>query len=273
MEATDLGGSVTDRPLKTHDIVAGLRNAGIEAGSALFVHSSLSSLGWVDGAEHAVIDALLQAVGPPGLLAMPTHTWSTVNARQPVFHQSFSPSIVGRLTESFRQRPGVVRSLHPTHSVAAVGVGAEEFVRHHERYSTPCAPPSPYGQIVDRAGTVLLLGVGLERCTLMHAFEEWAGVPWLFNRTELLYSITAENRAYSVPSRRHTNDPRWQRRNFPALEPALLSSQAVRYASIGNATVRIVEARRAAECLVPLIAGDPDIVVAPGNVGTDPKPS
>lgn len=249
------------RPVSLHDILASLREVGVEPNTTLFVHSSLSSLGWVEGAEHTVIDALLQAVGAGGLLVLPTHTWSTVNARQPVFHQSLTPSIVGRVTESFRQRAGVWRSLHPTHSVAAVGPDAEAFVRGHELYSTPCSRPSPYGQLVDRAGKVLLIGVGLESFTLMHAFEEWAPVPWLFNRTELLWSITEANRVLSVPSRRHTNDPRWQRRDFPALEPVLQEYGAIRYATVGKATLRLIDAKRAEACLVPLIAADPDIVV------------
>lgn len=250
------------RSLSTRDIVEGLRKAGIEGGETVLVHSSLSSLGWVEGGENALIDALVEAIGWSGILAMPSHTWATVNVRQPVFHQSLSPSTVGRVTETFRHRARVVRSMHPTHSVSALGSDATEFTRGHELYSTPCAPLSPYGQLVQRAGKVLLVGVGLDRLTLMHAFEEWAEVPWLFNRTEQLYSISAENRVYAVPSRRHTNDPRWHLRDFPSLEPVLQANQAISYSTLGEATLRLVDAQRAAACLVPLIASEPDIVAA-----------
>lgn len=267
MHTTSGKGASEGFVLTTKDIVAGLREAGIAAGGTVLVHSSLSSLGWVEGGENAVIDALIEAVGHSGLLAMPSHTWGTVNARQPVFHQSLSPSTVGRVTESFRHRASVMRSMHPTHSVTALGADAEEFTRGHELFSTPCAPSSPYGQLVDRAGKVLLVGVGLDRFTLMHAFEEWAEVPWLFNRTEQLYSISAQNHVYSVPSRRHTNDPRWHRRDFPSLEPVLRANEAISYSTLGAATLRLVDARRAAACLVPLIASQPDIVVAKTDFG------
>ena len=41
------------------DIIKGLYEAGIETGDQLLVHSSLSSLGWVEGGAGAVIDALI----------------------------------------------------------------------------------------------------------------------------------------------------------------------------------------------------------------------
>ena len=75
-----------------------------------------------------MIDTLLKAVMPGGVLAVPTHTWATVNDKQPVFHEVYSPSHVGTLTNVLRRRPGAVRSLHPTHSVAALGDRAVRFV-------------------------------------------------------------------------------------------------------------------------------------------------
>jgi aminoglycoside 3-N-acetyltransferase len=245
------------------DIVGGLRDLGVSPGMTLLVHSSLSSLGHVEGAEHTVIDALIEAIGPTGLLTMPTHTHATVNARQPVFHELLSPSCVGRATETFRRRPGVVRSLHPTHSVGALGIDAAEFVHGHDEDDTPCSRTSPYGRLVERKGSVLLIGVGLERFTLMHGFEEWADVPWLFNRTEELWTITADQRLIAVPSRRHTNDPRYHARNFPALEPALQAQGAIRLGTIGAATVRLIDAAAAATCLIPIIRADPSILLPP----------
>lgn len=272
MESGERASSPSQTVVRFSDIVAGLEGVGVEPGSTLLVHSSLSSLGWVDGAEHTVIDALLHVAGPAGLLSMPTHTWGTVNARQPVFHQSLSPSIVGRVTETFRHRPGVRRSLHPTHSVAASGPDATDFVRGHESFSTPCAPRSPYGQLVERGGHVLLLGVGLESFTLMHAFEEWAPAPWLFNRVESLWVITEDNRTLSVLSRRHTNDPRYHERDFPSLEPFLRERGVIRYGTIGDAVVRLIDAKGAAAALVPLIADDPSVVLARRGDSEQPAP-
>ncbi len=46
----------------------------IFVGMVLVVHSSLKSLGWVNGGPVAVILALEQVLGPEGTLVMPTHT-------------------------------------------------------------------------------------------------------------------------------------------------------------------------------------------------------
>ena len=54
------------------EIVDGLSKLGVKAGDILMVHSALSSLGWVEGGADTVIDALIEAVGPGGTIAMPT---------------------------------------------------------------------------------------------------------------------------------------------------------------------------------------------------------
>ena len=54
-------------------IAAGLASMGVVRGDALFLHSSLKSLGYVEGGPRAVIDALLDAIGPEGTLVVPTY--------------------------------------------------------------------------------------------------------------------------------------------------------------------------------------------------------
>lgn len=257
----ELGNAGARSPQVTcDDIVDGLRTVGLTPGATVLVHSSLSAFGYVEGGEQAVVDALLAVVGAQGLAVVPTHTWGTVNARQPVFHVQLSPSIVGRISETFRRRPDAMRSRHPTHSVAAIGADAAAFVEGHEAGNMPCAPDSPYGRLVRSHGWVLMLGVDLSRLTLMHAFEEWARVPWLFDRTETLYTILEDGRVLTVPSQRHTGDPACQR-DFPALEPLLRAKGCIRYGTIGAATIRLVDASAAADVLVPLLRQRPDLVL------------
>jgi aminoglycoside 3-N-acetyltransferase len=168
---------------------------------------------------------------------------------------------VGHLTNVFRLRPAAVRSLHPTHSVAAIGPRAAEFTAGHELDDTPCGAHSPYQRIVQWAGKVVLLGVRLDSCTLMHAFEEMAGIPWLFNPgIEDLKSIRKDGRVVEVPSRRHARD-RELDRSFSELEPMLMQKGILNYGPIGEAQVRIVAARPAAELLVPFFKENPDFLL------------
>lgn len=97
--------------------------------------------------------------------------------RQPVYDVLESPVCVGILPELFRKRPGVHRSWHPTHSVAAYGADAEAFVRGDENCRTPCARGSAWGRLYDRDAYALLVGVELNRMTFFHGVEEWANMP------------------------------------------------------------------------------------------------
>lgn len=62
-------------PLVTRGTVATqLRELGVQDGETLLVHSSLKSLGWVCGGPVAVVQGLLDALGPKGTLVVPTQT-------------------------------------------------------------------------------------------------------------------------------------------------------------------------------------------------------
>ncbi|HQC52299.1 MAG TPA: AAC(3) family N-acetyltransferase, partial [Lentisphaeria bacterium] len=130
----------------THD----LELSGIRRQDTLLVHSSMKSIGQVEGRADTVLDALSDYLQDEGLLVFPTLTWSNVNAEQPVYSVRDTPSVVGILPELFRQRPGVRRSLHPTHSVAALGRDAEDFVEGHERFDSPAALGSPWDRLRQR---------------------------------------------------------------------------------------------------------------------------
>jgi aminoglycoside 3-N-acetyltransferase len=237
--------------VKTKDeLVAAFKGSGLKDGDTVLVHSSLRLLGKVEGGADTVIDALLETVGAAGTIAVPTHTWSTVYWEQPVFHQTLSPSIVGTLTNIFRNRSGAVRSLHPTHSIAAIGAKAKELVSDHERDNTPCSPTSPYGKLITWKGKILLIGVGLDRCTFFHCVEELAdcGTWSLTDGMEQLYSITSDGRVISVPSHRHQNGVS---DNYPRLDESLRNDGIIRLTHCGDCALRVVDAAAAAGWLVP----------------------
>ncbi len=247
---------MTDEPtiVTRADIAGGLASLGVAPGDVILAHSSLSRFGRVEGGADAVIDALLEAVGPRGTLLVPTHTWSAVNAKEPVFDVRRTPSVVGRITEVFRRRPGALRSLHPTHSCAAIGPAQEEMLDGHETQVTPCGSRSPYQRLIERGGTIVFLGVTLQVNTTFHALEEMACVPWLFDRFEMLYVVDYDRIERKVPSRRHADG---LRRDYEALEPVLEREGALVKGHIGEAGVRVLDAARMADILLPRMAENP----------------
>lgn len=170
-----------------------LRALGVRAGGVLLVHASLKSLGPEAGGPTTVCAALAEAVGPQGTLLMPTLTYDLAYRDDPCFDQRTSPSLVGALTEVWRQQPGVSRSLHPTHSVAGRGPAFAALVAGHLDDPTPCGPRSPFHRLLFRADVqVLFLGCGLAPNTCMHAVEELLPAPYQLDR-EVRYRIRDEH--------------------------------------------------------------------------------
>ena len=148
---------------------------GIPSDGTLLVHSSMKAIGAVDGGADSVLDAFSEYMAN-GLLVLPTHTWDHVNAGNPLYSVTETASCVGILTELFRKRPGVIRSHHPTHSVAALGRDAVAFTAGDAYLQTPCNRYGPWGRLLDRRATLLFIGVDLTKNTYMHGVEEWLNI-------------------------------------------------------------------------------------------------
>lgn len=107
---------------------------------------------------------------------MPTFTWNSFHDQQrAIFDVARTPSETGRITELFRQRPGVLRSPHLCHSVAALGPQAHETLGDGV---SGFGRGSPFTCLMELDAWVLLLGVGFSSCTALHTAEELAGVPY-----------------------------------------------------------------------------------------------
>lgn len=187
----------------SRSMVEDLRALGIRENGVLLVHSSLRSLGQVEGGVEAVIQALLDVLGTGGTLLLPALSYETVSAANPYFDVLKTPSCVGALTEYFRKRKGTQRSIHPTHSVCAVGAMTVELLTGHENDTTPCGRNSPFHKLPRYNGQVLFLGCGLRPNTSMHAIEELSEPPYLYGDF-LDYEVVDENgRSSQTSIRRH----------------------------------------------------------------------
>lgn len=170
-------------PFRSTDLTQDLRLLGVVAGDILFVHSSFKSLGPVRGGAIAVIEALEAAIGTDGLLLMPSFNLVEREERAETWDHASTPSTVGWITERFRRMPGVHRSDHYSHSVAARGKGAKEFVADHLSQEGLCSPwdlepwgktyglQSPMHRAYRACTKILMLGVGYLSSTYIHFVE------------------------------------------------------------------------------------------------------
>ena len=112
---------------------------------------------------------------------LPAFSFGTVGKENPHFNRLTTPSCVGYLTEYFRtQVPGVLRSMHATHSLAARGRLAAELVCDHYLDETPVGKNSPLAKLPQYNGKILFLGCSTDRNTSMHGVEELCTPPYLF---------------------------------------------------------------------------------------------
>jgi len=165
------------------DILAGLRRVGLEPGDVVLVHSSLSAFGRVEGGADTVIDALLEVLGPEGTAVFPTFTWGRYHAiTEPVVFDLAREPVkdeMGIIPETFRTRPGVVRSPHICHSVAALGPHAKDVLG---TTGHAWGPGSTFAQLETLNAWNLFLGVGTRSCTALHHVEELMQVPYREHR-------------------------------------------------------------------------------------------
>jgi len=155
-----------------------LRAAGVEAGDVLVVHSSLGRIGWIMGGPREMIAALQGVLGEAGTLVMPTFSFNLDGWDLPPFDPWSTASRVGRLTEVFRRMPGVSRSHHPTHSVAAWGRLAADLTGGPIDYE-PLGKGSPLDRARLAGAKILLAGVGQDRNSTVHLAESLAEMPYL----------------------------------------------------------------------------------------------
>lgn len=176
----------------------------------LLMHSSLSSCGHFTGGPSSIIDAVSHHTAN---LLMPTHSYTYPEVASPIaplFDRAKTSSRNGVLTELFRIKPNVVRSIHATHSLAAWGPLAEELTADHWKSDTACGRRTPYQRLLDRQASVLMFGVSLHSYTLYHTAEDAADSPFAYeaNTIDQLRVIDEDGKVQICPSKRQSRAPR-----------------------------------------------------------------
>lgn len=243
------------------DLIHDIQSLGISSTGTLLIHSSMKAIGAVLGEGDTVLDAWMTYM-KDGLLIFPTHTWNEIGAAKPRFVSAETPSCVGILTNLFRQKPGVLRSLHATHSVGAFGKDAADYVAGEETIDTPCRRDGCWGKLYDRNATILFLGCTLKSNTFIHGVEEWNRVPdRLKNTTEPLEMLDVDGSLYKVNMHRHycsrTDDVS---QYYSKLEEPFLQHGAIRYGKFGNAACIVADAVKMADITSMLLERNMDLL-------------
>lgn len=169
-----------------------LVSLGVRAGDVLMVHSSLKSMGHVEGGAETVIAALREVLGKEGTLMLPALSYET-SCKDFYFSNLQTPACVGIIPETFRRMEGVRRTNHPTHSVSVIGKYRDEMCEGAELDDTPIGSHSAFMKLADYHGRILLLGCPFARNTFMHGVEEIAGAPYTLTDGYTEFTMVDEN--------------------------------------------------------------------------------
>jgi aminoglycoside 3-N-acetyltransferase len=182
-------------------LVGDLRDLGVREGAVLMVHTRISSLGWVVGGSQAIVEALLEVVGPEGTLMAyagweddpwdlaewPEDWRRAYRDELPPFDPDLSESDheMGRLPERLRTWPGARASSAHVMRMVAVGRRAQ-WLTTGQSWDHPQGPGSPLAKLVEARGQVLMLGAPLDTLTLLHHAEALVDSP---RKRYVTYSI------------------------------------------------------------------------------------
>ncbi len=250
-------------PQTQERISESLRALGLPNGAIVFVHSSMSSIGYVEGGAGTLVDAFLQVLGPAGTLSVPTFTFSHSGSADPVFDPARDPSEMGRLTEETRTRPGARRSCHLLHSVAALGAQATEITASHG--PSAWAKDGPFWQLHELDAYILLLGVPYLRCTFFHLLELLVEVPYRQWREFEARVRDPDGSQRPLLALAFSPKPNFVGNDFNRLGVMLEDRGHVMAGSVGNAVARLFRARDAFDVGLAQHRIDPDLFLMQGQ--------
>lgn len=238
-------------------LLTGLKALGIGPADTLLVHSSYKSIGETENGPDTVLDALSELV-PDGLLILPTHSWDKVRPGV-AYDPETTVSCCGILSEMFRKRPGVIRSMHPTHSVAALGRRAADYTAGEEAAHTPAPRNGCWGRLYDEDAWLLFLGCGIRYNTFLHSVEEWEDIPDRLSKEKLIDTVMPDGSIYTRTYQSHSSSFGDVSATFGKLELPLLQKKLVKFGYVGDAPCFLMRARDVADLTVDYLRRDPNL--------------
>ena len=230
---------------------AQLAQMGIKPSDNVLIHTSFKAVGQVEGGPEGFIDAFCEYL-TEGLFLVPTHTWSNVTRKQPVYDVKTTVPCIGLIPRTAAFRPDGVRSLHPTHSVWVHGKGAEAFIAGEELAESPAPVGFCWNRLAEIGTKILLIGVTNTNNTFIHAVYEIADLPdRLAPEPWEVTVIDGNGNRITHPFRNHG---RTGSDNFCNFEEPLVGLGAQTFGTLGDAQVRVVDAVKCRDVILSIYA-------------------
>ncbi len=223
---------------------------GIRPGDSLLVHSSLSKIGFVENGAVDVVDSLLDIISDEGDLLMPSSANGLLQIdfvkKNEVFDVKNTPSVLGSITENFRKRDGVRRSLNYLEPVCAYGKNAKYLTEGHFGEVSPYTKLSPFYRLTELNGKILYLGVDLDNAgTSLHVLEDSVDFHFpVYVSSDFRVKIKDENGEVHMVSTKAHNPVYSKKRKCNDLIPMFIDHGVCKKVKIGNAESYLFDAKK-----------------------------
>jgi aminoglycoside 3-N-acetyltransferase len=233
-----------------------LRALGVQLGDTVLLHSAFEEHHGFRGTVREATDVFLEAVGPGGNLMMVSLPYRSSSlaylGQRKRFDVRKTPSMMGMLSELFRRRPEVLRSLSPTHPMLAHGPDAAWFVSGHECCPYPCGPGSPFEKLVAKDAKAVFYNTTFGTFTFFHYLEHLVSseMPFsLYTEAPFHAPVVDASGAQSTVLTYPFAPEAMRRRKSDVLERELRQRQAFKECRLGNGSLLVVRIRETVECV------------------------
>ncbi|MFO1217452.1 MAG: AAC(3) family N-acetyltransferase [Burkholderiaceae bacterium] len=242
------------------ELLAALRRIGVRPGDCVMLHSAFSGANGFRGTIPELIDSFVEAVRPQGHLMMVSLPYRTASLDWLQSGRRFdvrrTPSMMGLVSETFRRRGDVLRSLHPTHPILVHGPRARQIVDAHPECLYPCGPGTPFEELLKLDGCSVFFNVPIDTFTFFHYLEHHvcSSLPFPLYTEQPFDSpvVDADGLVRIVRTYAFARDA-IQRRRPERLYDELRARKLVRRARVGASELLAVRVRDALTCTDELL--------------------
>lgn len=242
------------------ELAAALRALGVASGDTVMLHSAFGSRYGFRGTIDELTRVFLDVLGPTGNLLMVSLPYRSSSLQYlstlKCFDVRKTPSMMGLVSEYFRRRAGVLRSLHPTHPVLALGPDAQAIVAGHEDCLYPCGPGTPFEKLAERDGKVVFFNVPFATFTFFHHLEHLVSpeMPFSLYTDEPFTVPVIDRQGQSRTVSTYVFSPdAIRRRRFQVLENELRRRGLIRGRRVGATRIEMVRVRDTIDCTRDMI--------------------
>ena len=249
---------------KKQDIIAQIRDLGLERGDTVFASSDLLRVGYFNKNQETTlcdwVEIFEELLGDEGTIVVPTYSPTFLRYFQK-YDFVFTPdsdSVSGGLARAYiRHAQGAVRGRHPTNSCTSRG-------RHADLIAAADGPEfpkySPYAKVVELGGKNLMLGTVDERnCPFTyHHVQENLGQTRGHPFSGLLETTYIDDSG---------NRKKYVMRELGGCTAGVhkswgyhLAANAVRFGRVGRSLSALVDARKSAEVLQRVLVETPTLL-------------